>query len=478
MIGEFIFNDVPSSTFNLVCKSIKRPLLPALRPSRVQVGGISGSYVFDSYDYDLRSITMRITYVGDDFEELRTRARDIAAWLSTPNFEPLIINDESDKYYLAQISTVTDLTTLQEAGQADLIFDCQPFALAVDKEEYTYEDDDLINRVSIIETNECLNPKPIHVANAAPDNIIPVEFENLTAVWSDGAVVEAVVTSKKLSILGLDGTEQTVGLTLKAQGSIGEIEEDETVTVVITIGDLAQSGCTLRPVVRWIDADDELISFSPGSAYSVGAGFTEYAATFSAPEDASMYSVHILTANDFHVGDTLEFSFARIAVKKNKDNDDYFDGSYGDCRWEGTEDASRSFWDEITYSPITCTFNNSGNRIIDFRSPPGSMSNIKITGYWDDLLLSMNGVAMEYTSGEIGIGPGGPLIFDNVNMTLEYTYWLPPAPGTPVQRSAFAWLSSGTRNFFQIIPGDNTLVISGTNLVLTRVVVEFIPLWI
>lgn len=133
MIGAFIFNEIESSTFNLVCKSVKRPLLPAVKVRRVELAGISGVYDFDDEgtEYGMRPLTMKIQYIGTSYEELRTRARSIAAWLSTNAWAKLRIHDEDDKYYLAKVTEEIDLESLWESGSADVVFDCQPFAYSV-----------------------------------------------------------------------------------------------------------------------------------------------------------------------------------------------------------------------------------------------------------------------------------------------------------------------------------------------------------
>lgn len=135
MIGEFKFNEIESSSFNLVCKSIKRPLLPPAKVKRVELPAASGVYDFVDLEYGLREVTMRITYVGTSFSDMRSKARDIAEWLSTSTWGKLIINDETDKYYLAKVTAATDLTALFEAGQVDIVFECQPYAYAVTEEE-------------------------------------------------------------------------------------------------------------------------------------------------------------------------------------------------------------------------------------------------------------------------------------------------------------------------------------------------------
>lgn len=131
MIGSFSFNGVESSSFGLVCKSVKRSLLPAVKLKRVESNNVSGVYDTLDNEYSLRTLSMRITYIGTSYEELRTRARSIAAWLSTPTWGILLIHDEPDKYYLAKVTEELDLSSMWEAGEVEVTFDCQPFAYGV-----------------------------------------------------------------------------------------------------------------------------------------------------------------------------------------------------------------------------------------------------------------------------------------------------------------------------------------------------------
>lgn len=141
MIGAFIFNEIESSSFNLVCKSVKRPLLPSAKVRRVELPGISGVYDFDEEgtEYNMRPLTMKIQYIGTSYEELRTRARQIAAWLGTGTWSELRIHDEDDKYYLAKVTGEIDLESLWESGTADIEFDCQPFAYSVEEVSHSFK---------------------------------------------------------------------------------------------------------------------------------------------------------------------------------------------------------------------------------------------------------------------------------------------------------------------------------------------------
>lgn len=127
MVGSFEYNGIKSSAFNLICRSVSRPLLPAIRPRAMQIYGRSGIIDYGGGDYNTRQIVMHIAYIGKSFVELRSRAREIAAWLSSNAWAKLVINDEPDKYYLARVLTGINLDTMQKLGQADITFECQPF---------------------------------------------------------------------------------------------------------------------------------------------------------------------------------------------------------------------------------------------------------------------------------------------------------------------------------------------------------------
>lgn len=256
MIGAFNFNETESAEFDVVCKSIKRPLLPQAKVKRVELAGASGAYDFPNTEYGLRELEMRITYIGNSFEELRSRARSIAAWLSTDDFAKLIINDEPDKYYLARVTDEIDMSTMFEAGEVTIKFDCQPFA------------------------------------------------------------------------------------------------------------------------------------------YSV-ADVTEVFETIASQTD--------------------------------------------------------------------CEFEHPGTRVINYRAPSGSKSQISISGSWTTLSLALNGKTLTYSQAR----SGKTLIIDNIDMEV-----------TIDAANVFNYLGGDIDSFLPILPGDNTLTVNGTGLNLTTVIVDFTPLWV
>ena len=278
MIGSFKYNYIDSSTFDLVCRSIKRPLLPPMKTNYIEMPGRSGIFDFGGNEYDIRELTMQIGYIGRDYFELRSRARDIANWLSSKQLSPLILNDEPDKYYLARVADGVDLNTLWESGTAEITFICQPFAYFI--------------------TSTCGIPS--------------LYWDTADIPWESAIPIEG---------LGL--------------------------------------------------------------------------------------------------------------------------------------------FDFTTTVPTTITFNNPGNRQINFKSPQGSMSLIKINGSWTTLSLIINGGQLNYT--ESG---SGELIIDNVNMNVKLN-----------NINALGNISGDIDTFLEILPGVNTMDIQGTGLNIS-ITMDFIPMWI
>ena len=130
--------------FQIIAKSIDRPILPALRKREMTIPGKHGTYSFGGNTFANRIISVAIQYVGTSFNDLRLRARDIAAWLSQTSYKELIFSDEPDKYYLAKIYDPVGLENFFRLGKATIKFECQPFALyVVTSAEDIYLDDDV-----------------------------------------------------------------------------------------------------------------------------------------------------------------------------------------------------------------------------------------------------------------------------------------------------------------------------------------------
>jgi len=117
--------------FQIIAKSVDRPILPALRKREMAIPGKHGVYDFGLNTFDSRIISVLIQYIGATFNDLRLQARDIAAWLSQTSYKELIFSDEPDKYYLAKIYDPVGLENFFRLGKATIQFECQPHALYV-----------------------------------------------------------------------------------------------------------------------------------------------------------------------------------------------------------------------------------------------------------------------------------------------------------------------------------------------------------
>lgn len=130
-VGAFEYKKIKSSQFKIVSNTKNRPLLPPMKSRQMEIPGMHGVHDFGSNTYGNRKIPVHISYIGTDYNELKMRSREIAVWLTSTKYEPLVFEDEIDKYYLARIYDETLLNVFFCIGEADIIFECKPFAYKV-----------------------------------------------------------------------------------------------------------------------------------------------------------------------------------------------------------------------------------------------------------------------------------------------------------------------------------------------------------
>lgn len=140
----FSFNNIHSNTYNIVAKSVNRPMLPVMRKKQMNIPGRHGAVDFYDGRFEKRIIQVKIKFKGSSSSDLRNSARDIAEWLYTySSSKTLSFDDESDKYYNARVLSSVDLNNLYILGEATVQFECKPFAYAdYDKYDGDYEYDD------------------------------------------------------------------------------------------------------------------------------------------------------------------------------------------------------------------------------------------------------------------------------------------------------------------------------------------------
>jgi predicted phage tail component-like protein len=131
MIG-FTYDGIHSSTYGISAKTVTRPLLPTLTARKLTIPGRSGSYDFGDNVFEDRIIEVELRYIGTSFNELRSRARTISAWLSGYSGKKnLIFDDEAAKYYVAKIYSSIGLSNLFTIGECKVQFECEPFAYSI-----------------------------------------------------------------------------------------------------------------------------------------------------------------------------------------------------------------------------------------------------------------------------------------------------------------------------------------------------------
>jgi len=123
----FSFNGRHCSEFGLAVKSKNRQLLPTSNDIYVDIPGRHGSFHFPGELQD-RVIELECAFVGTSRENLREKARQIAAWLYTKEKAVLSFDDEPGKYYYAKLDGAINLEQLFVLATFTLTFRCEPLA--------------------------------------------------------------------------------------------------------------------------------------------------------------------------------------------------------------------------------------------------------------------------------------------------------------------------------------------------------------
>ncbi len=108
-------------------RSKNRQLLPYPNDYYVQVPGRQGSILFPRELAD-RHIELDCAFVGSSLADIRTKARDIAAWLSVTDRAELSFDDEQGKHYKGKLLLSVDFSHLSTMGEFSLTFICEPLA--------------------------------------------------------------------------------------------------------------------------------------------------------------------------------------------------------------------------------------------------------------------------------------------------------------------------------------------------------------
>jgi predicted phage tail component-like protein len=117
----FTFDGRHSNEFFIV-NAKERSILPPISSKLLTIHGRPGAYDFGT-QAGVRQISVPVTLIDTN---LRDKVNDIAAWLRPigDNPQPLIFDDEPDKYYDARLVGGSALTELVTLGQTTLTFEC------------------------------------------------------------------------------------------------------------------------------------------------------------------------------------------------------------------------------------------------------------------------------------------------------------------------------------------------------------------
>jgi predicted phage tail component-like protein len=108
-------------------RSKNRQLLPETNDSYVQVPGRQGSILFPRELAD-RRIELDCAFVEPSLADIRTKAREIAAWLNVTDRANLSFDDETGKTYKAKLASAVDFDHIGRMGEFSLSFACEPLA--------------------------------------------------------------------------------------------------------------------------------------------------------------------------------------------------------------------------------------------------------------------------------------------------------------------------------------------------------------
>jgi len=108
-------------------RSKNRQLLPEPNDRYVQVPGRNGSVLFPRKLAD-RRIEIDCAFVGSSLANIRTKARDIAAWLNVTDRANLSFDDETGKTYRGKLASAVDFDHIGRMGQFSLTFICEPLS--------------------------------------------------------------------------------------------------------------------------------------------------------------------------------------------------------------------------------------------------------------------------------------------------------------------------------------------------------------
>lgn len=212
-----IFNDIHSSNFNIVVKTIINPLLPKLRISEQIIPNKSSSYKFlDGYEDKVIKVTLKL--IDNDYIERRKTARLVAKWLSGKG--KLYFDYEPDKYYIAQVFDQVEPQIEKNIDTMEVTFLCEP--LAVSDENGIIKNNITNSETVILINNGTYKSKPVFEITGTATSIT---FASDGGSFSISDITEkTIVNCKNMLCYTVDGLEQKTNKLKDFTGNFIEVE--------------------------------------------------------------------------------------------------------------------------------------------------------------------------------------------------------------------------------------------------------------
>lgn len=150
MIG-FSFNGRHCSEFGIVMQSRNRQLIPEKTDEYVLPLGKDGSVLFPGGFAD-RYIELGCIVIEKNLTDMRSKTREIAAWLHTVSRGKLEFDDEPGIYYCGKISEVVDLNETRTTNSFNLVFRCEPLVYGAEQVVNFINDTVTVNNIGTYKT--------------------------------------------------------------------------------------------------------------------------------------------------------------------------------------------------------------------------------------------------------------------------------------------------------------------------------------
>jgi predicted phage tail component-like protein len=175
---------------------IEYSVLPPITHKAINFSGRAGAYDY-GVDLGQSKIKVSIQIIADDEFDIIKKTRLLADWLYHEDLQPLLLEDEPDKQYMARVIGETNIAELVRVGQGTLEFTC-PNAYAEGLADVNY--------------------------NFSPTDITPMQIEN-------------VGTVEAYPVIELTVKEDTSSLTLISDKKFITVGQSQTITKPTAVKD-------------------------------------------------------------------------------------------------------------------------------------------------------------------------------------------------------------------------------------------------